>query len=722
MSKFQLLPSKFKGDGTDTMDADVWVAKLKSACTIGGIEATKEVDVFKLWLEGKAANWQFDEGKKESTREWNLEEWTKELCVRFSKHKNPAKKDIFTLSNMRKNELESMFSFNLRFKEYLALIPETMYTMDWNNSSDALEKLMEESSRLMELKEILNAKKLENVGEKASGTEADLKILEKPTEVNVKNSSVTEQNEPSYKEQIEKITENLRALTLLVSGGKEKKDYSNVTCYNCRGKGHTAAICKMPRNSSTASGTFAKQSKDNAMLAVEYSEETDFEALSAIASTTAGNKRMRVDYLTEMGVESSVNSLPVATLAPTTRKGKPVKVVTRKREASKGNTKTKKKLPSDSAELTKKILNSPAPLSIMETLVLKPKILDEVINYLKLLKRKKNNVLLADKKLNNAREKPVEALSYILTHVKGEPLPLFLDPGARYSIIKETMAEELQFPIEKLEVPINIRTVSGDLVQIFDCTRLPLEFEKDLIIPTTFIVMRDCAVPILLGLDVCQNLKAAINYEEETFELTYRNKRSKFQLLSKDNIYKVAEITDSEYSDSSSEEEYEDTEHKNNSEDESVPLFYSGVEAAISGAGNPETEDLQPKDNFTRVKEATYINDEQNRIEELLEEYVVLFAESYDQLPGIKNSEYSLNIPENLPIQSCKLRRYSPAEKEIINSEITVILKNKIIQESDSEWLSPIQMVPKSNGEYRFCFDYRRINKLTGKDKFPSPE
>ena len=39
----------------------------------------------------------------------------------------------------------------------------------------------------------------------------------------------------------------------------------------------------------------------------------------------------------------------------------------------------------------------------------------------------------------------------------------------------------------------------------------------------------------------------------------------------------------------------------------------------------------------------------------------------------------------------------------------------------DSEWVSPLIIVPKKNGKWRVCMDYRELNKATQKDHFPLP-
>jgi Reverse transcriptase (RNA-dependent DNA polymerase) len=62
-----------------------------------------------------------------------------------------------------------------------------------------------------------------------------------------------------------------------------------------------------------------------------------------------------------------------------------------------------------------------------------------------------------------------------------------------------------------------------------------------------------------------------------------------------------------------------------------------------------------------------------------------------------------------------------PKEKEIIREEIQKMLDKGIIQESSSPWTSPVVLVKKKDGETRFCVDYRKLNKITRKDRHPLP-
>ena len=67
-------------------------------------------------------------------------------------------------------------------------------------------------------------------------------------------------------------------------------------------------------------------------------------------------------------------------------------------------------------------------------------------------------------------------------------------------------------------------------------------------------------------------------------------------------------------------------------------------------------------------------------------------------------------------------RRMNLALKDIVKEELQKLLDVGFIYPiSDSEWVSPLVLVPKKNGKWRICVDYRELNKATKKDHFPLP-
>ena len=58
-------------------------------------------------------------------------------------------------------------------------------------------------------------------------------------------------------------------------------------------------------------------------------------------------------------------------------------------------------------------------------------------------------------------------------------------------------------------------------------------------------------------------------------------------------------------------------------------------------------------------------------------------------------------------------------KRQQIAKEVQKMLLANIIQPSASPWSSPVLLLEKPNGEFRFCVDYRRLNGQTKKDVYP---
>ena len=57
-----------------------------------------------------------------------------------------------------------------------------------------------------------------------------------------------------------------------------------------------------------------------------------------------------------------------------------------------------------------------------------------------------------------------------------------------------------------------------------------------------------------------------------------------------------------------------------------------------------------------------------------------------------------------------------------MKAELQTLLDVKFIYPIlDSKWVSLLVVVPKKNGKWRICVDYRELNKATQKDHFPLP-
>ena len=58
---------------------------------------------------------------------------------------------------------------------------------------------------------------------------------------------------------------------------------------------------------------------------------------------------------------------------------------------------------------------------------------------------------------------------------------------------------------------------------------------------------------------------------------------------------------------------------------------------------------------------------------------------------------------------------------QYLGEEVQYLLDNDFIEPSQSDWSSPCILVPKPDGTFRMCTDYRKVNSVTRTDSFPVP-
>ena len=65
--------------------------------------------------------------------------------------------------------------------------------------------------------------------------------------------------------------------------------------------------------------------------------------------------------------------------------------------------------------------------------------------------------------------------------------------------------------------------------------------------------------------------------------------------------------------------------------------------------------------------------------------------------------------------------RMAPAELKELKSQIHELLEKKFVRPSYSPWGAPVLFVKKKDETMRMCIDYRELNKVTIKNKYPLP-
>ena len=64
----------------------------------------------------------------------------------------------------------------------------------------------------------------------------------------------------------------------------------------------------------------------------------------------------------------------------------------------------------------------------------------------------------------------------------------------------------------------------------------------------------------------------------------------------------------------------------------------------------------------------------------------------------------------------------NPMKLQYLREEIQYLLDNDFIEPSQSDWSSPYILVPKPDGTFRMCTDYRKVNSVTKADLILVPK
>jgi len=65
--------------------------------------------------------------------------------------------------------------------------------------------------------------------------------------------------------------------------------------------------------------------------------------------------------------------------------------------------------------------------------------------------------------------------------------------------------------------------------------------------------------------------------------------------------------------------------------------------------------------------------------------------------------------------------RLSPEKENEVSRQVQDLLNQDLIEPGHGAWSSPIVLVRKKDGSWRFCVDYRKLNSVTIQDAYPLP-
>jgi len=160
------------------------------------------------------------------------------------------------------------------------------------------------------------------------------------------------------------------------------------------------------------------------------------------------------------------------------------------------------------------------------------------------------------------------------------------------------------------------------------------------------------------------------------------------------------------------------------------PLTVASVQAMDGDDSDSEhAERIEPDEGTIELHPNIQVNlsrsvqlsaSDRHRFLEMLRSRLKVFATHPKKTPTTPLTSHYIDTGDHRPI-SVPPYRTGPAQKQEIDKLIQEMLENGIARPSKSPYSSPVLLVRKSDGSYRFCVDYRKLNAITKRDVYPLP-
>ncbi|GJT56620.1 putative reverse transcriptase domain-containing protein [Tanacetum coccineum] len=105
----------------------------------------------------------------------------------------------------------------------------------------------------------------------------------------------------------------------------------------------------------------------------------------------------------------------------------------------------------------------------------------------------------------------------------------------------------------------------------------------------------------------------------------------------------------------------------------------------------------------------------------VVRDFPEVFPEDLPGLPPARPVEFQIDlIPGAAPVARAPYR-LAPSEMKELSEQLQELSDKGFIRPSSSPWGAPVLFVKKKDGSFRMCIDYRELNKLTVKNRYPLP-
>ena len=103
----------------------------------------------------------------------------------------------------------------------------------------------------------------------------------------------------------------------------------------------------------------------------------------------------------------------------------------------------------------------------------------------------------------------------------------------------------------------------------------------------------------------------------------------------------------------------------------------------------------------------------------VVNEFQDVFSEDLSGIPPEREIEFGIDLLPDTQCISIPPYSMAPVELKELKEQLKDLLDKGFIKPSISPWGAPMLFVRKKDGPLRMCIDYRQLNKVTIKNRYP---
>ncbi|XP_052728288.1 uncharacterized protein LOC108338275 [Vigna angularis] len=272
--------------------------------------------------------------------------------------------------------------------------------------------------------------------------------------------------------------------------------------------------------------------------------------------------------------------------------------------------------------------------------------------------------------------------------VGGKDVLILIDSGVSHNFVSRRLVEELQLAQEDTP-PYQVSLGDGRKKRTSGCCPKVVVDMGGVAIGEKFYLFDLGGVDMILGVEWLAKLgEITLNWRESTMAFDHAGKRVVVKgdpkldkrVVEPEKLMKLSEVE--------------------------VWAFVWSLEGERTSAKEVEGEEWAEEPN--------------GDLEDILTRHAGVFQEPTG-LPPNKKEKHRITLKEGTDPVNVRPYRYPHVMKEEIERQVTDMLHAGIIRPSVSPYSSPVILVKKKDGSWRFCIDYRALNRATVPNKFPIP-